>query len=116
MQTAELKAEGVRWDLGELYSGPEDPRIESDFTEARRRAEEFARNYRGKLAGLDGAALSRVLAGYEALSELLYRPSFYASLLFAGDTQNARAQQLVQRTREVATDTGNQLVFFALEL
>ena len=74
METAELKADGVRWDLGELYSGPEDPRIESDFAEARRRADEFAKTYRGKLAGFDGATLARVLAEYEALSETLYRP------------------------------------------
>ena len=116
MQTAELKAEGVRWNLAELYSSPEDSQIEKDFADARRRAEEFAKTYRGKLAGLDGAALAKVLSEYEALSELIYRPSFYANPLFAEDTQNAKAQQLVQRTREVATDTGNQMVFFALEL
>ena len=116
MHTAELKAEGVRWNLGELYSGPEDPRLETDFSDARRRAEEFARAYRGKLAGFDGGTFSRALVEYQSLSEFLYRPSFYASLLFAEDTQNAKAQQLVQRTREVATDTGNQLIFFALEL
>src|SRR2546423_7671202 len=110
MDTAELKAEGVRWKLGELYSAPKDPLIEADFAEARRRAETFAQSYRGKLAGFSGAELARVLAEYEALSELLYRPSFYASLLFAGDTQNAKTVQLVQRTREVATDTGNQVI------
>jgi oligoendopeptidase F len=116
MQTSELKAEGIRWDLGELYSGPEDPRIEGDIAEARRRSEEFARTYRGKLAGFTGAQLARVLTEYEALSEILYRPSFYSSLLFAGDTQNAKAQQLVQRAREAATDISNLLIFFSLEL
>jgi oligoendopeptidase F len=116
METAELKAEGIRWDLGELYSGPEDPRIESDIAEARRRAEEFGHTYRGKLSGFDGGRLAQALAEYEELSELLYRPSFYGSLFFAGDTQNAKAQQLVQRARETATDTSNYLIFFSLEL
>ena len=113
-----LKAEGTRWDLSELYTGPEDPRIEADLGEARRRAEVFAQTYRGKLANgqLDGQALARALAEYEALSELEYRPPFYASLLFAADTQNSQAQQLVQHTREAATEIANLLVFFSLEL
>ncbi len=113
-----LKAEGTRWDLSELYTGPEDPRIEADLGEARRRAEVFAQTYRGKLANgqLDGLALARALAEYEALSELEYRPPFYASLLFAADTQNSQAQQLVQHTREAATEIANLLVFFSLEL
>jgi oligoendopeptidase F len=118
MDTHGLKAEGVRWDLSELYQGPDDPRIEADLAEARRLAETFAQTYRGKIASgeLDGPALARALAEYEALSEIEHRPSFYASLLFAADTQDSKAQQLVQRTREVSTETANLLVFFALEL
>jgi len=118
MDTSELKAEGIRWDLGGLYTGPDDPHIEADLAEARRQAEVFAQTYRGKIAGghLDGPALARALADYETLDELRQRPSFYASLLFAADTQNQNAQRLLQRTREAATDTANLLVFFALEL
>ncbi|MEW6296861.1 MAG: M3 family oligoendopeptidase [Thermodesulfobacteriota bacterium] len=118
MDDPALKAAGVRWDLRELYDGPNDPRIEADMAEARRRAEVFAQTYRGTVAGgqLDGAALARALAEYEALTELQHRPSFYASLLFAADTQDPKAQQLVQRTREAATDTANLLIFFTLEL
>ena len=118
MDTSGLKAEGTQWDLSELYSGPEDPRLAADLTEAQQRAEAFAQTYRGKLADgqLDGPALAHALAEYEALSELDHRPSFYASLLFAADTQNPRAQQLVQRTREAATAVANVLVFFTLEL
>ena len=116
METSAANSNGVRWDLSDLYSGPEDPRIESDIAAASRRAHEFAQTYRDRLAGFDGATLSRVLAEYEALSELLYRPSFYAGLLFAGDTQSSRAQQLVQHTREATTATANLMIFFPLEL
>lgn len=118
MDTDGLKAKGIQWNLSELYSGPEDPKIETDLTEARRQAEMFAQKYRGKVASgeCDGRALARVLAEYEALAELEHRPSFYASLLFASDTQNSKAQRLVQHTREVATEIANLLVFFSLEL
>jgi oligoendopeptidase F len=118
MDTSELKAEGVRWELGELYTGPDDPRIEADLAEARRQAEVFAHTYRGQVSNghLDGPTLARALAEYEALEELRQRPSFYASLLFAADTQNQHVQRLLQRTREAATDTANLVVFFTLEL
>ena len=118
MDRAGLKGQGIQWDLSELYQGPDDPRLEADLVEARRRAEAFAQAYRGKVASgqLDGPALARALAEYEALSELEYRPSFYASLLFAADTQNGKAQHLVQHTREASTEIANLLIFFTLEL
>lgn len=116
MQTVGLKAEGVQWNLDELYAGPDDPRIETDLAEARRQAEAFALRYRGKVATLDGPGLARALEEYERLSELEGRPSFYAGLLFAADTQSQKAQQLVHRTREAATETSNIMVFFSLDL
>src|SRR5262245_33802926 len=116
MSVNTLKAEGIRWDLGELYSGPGDPRIDQDLLEAKRRAQQFAEAYRGKAGTLSGVALAGVLAEYEALSELLYRPSFFANLLFAADTQDSNAQRLIQHTREAATRTANALIFFELEL
>jgi oligoendopeptidase F len=114
---AGVKAEGVRWSLDELYSDPEDSRIDRDLRDARSGAEAFAVAYRGKIAGgeLAPADLARALGEYEALLELAQKPSFYANLLFAADTQNLRAQRQVQRTREAATEISNLVVFFNLE-
>ena len=118
MQQSGLKAEGVRWDLGGLYNSPDDSAITADLAEAQRRAEMLAQTCRGKIENgqLDGPSLARALAEYEAIAELQQRPAFYASLLFAADTQNPQAQQLTQHTREAATNIENLLVFFSLEL
>ena len=118
MQQSGLKAEGVRWDLGGLYASPDDPQLEADLVEARRQAEVFAETYRGRIESgqIDGMTLAQALVEYEAITELRHRPTFYASLLFAADTQNQSAQQLVQHTREAATSIENLLVFFSLEL
>ena len=113
---SEQHAEGIGWNLDDLYHGPDDPQLEADLAAAKRRAEAFARAYRGRIATLDGPGLAAALAEYEALLALESRPSFYASLLFAADTQNPAAQRLVQRTREAATEAGNAHVFFSLEL
>ncbi len=117
-QQSGLKAEGVCWDLGGLYASPDDARLEADLAEARRLAEVFAQTYRGRIESgqVDGPALAQALAEYEAIAELQHRPAFYASLLFAANTQNQPVQQLVQHTRETATSIENLLVFFSLEL
>lgn len=118
METDGLTAAGVCWALDDLYASPDDPRLEADVTKAKQQAEAFAAAYRGKIASaqLDGPGLAAALAEYEALTALESRPSFYAALLFAADTQNQAAQQLVQRTREAATETSNLSLFFTLEL
>ena len=87
---AGLKAEGVRWNLADLYAGPVDPGLAADTATARARAERFASAYRGRIAsGEVGAAeLHGALVEYESIQELGQRPAFYASLLAAADSQD----------------------------
>ncbi len=112
------KAEGIRWDLSELYAGPSDPLLAADAAAARQRAQQFAASFRGKIAvgALDAAALRAALVEYEAIQELGQRPGFYASLLAAADSQDPVALDLEQRTSEQQADLRTLLVFFELEL
>lgn len=115
--TAHDAAAGVRWNLGELYGGPDDPRLATDAAEARARAERFAASWRGVLAaGPSAADLRRCLIEYEAILELGQRPGFYASLLAAADTGDPRALDLEQRTTEQQAELRTVLVFLDLEL
>ena len=72
MDIGEFKAAGVCWDLGGLYTSPDDAQIEIDLMEARRCAEALAQTYRGKIESgqIDGPTLARALAEYEAIAEL----------------------------------------------
>ncbi len=110
-------ATGIRWDLGELYAGPDDPRLAADAAAARGRAERFAAEWRGVLVrGPDAADLRRCLVEYEAILELGQRPGFYASLIAAADTGDPRALDLEQRTTEQQAELRALLVFVDLEL
>jgi len=106
------------WDLSTLYSGPDDPRLEADLAEAAARAEEFGSQWRGTVAPgtLSAAELGAALDQWEGIEVLGRKPTFYASLRFAADTQNETAQALLERTRErwAAIEAG--LVFFTIEL
>jgi oligoendopeptidase F len=109
-------AETVRWDLSDLYTGPEDPRIEETLARELERAQGFEANYRGKVAALEPkpfAAMMRELAEYE---ESAARPEVYAYLLHSQDTQDHAAGRLLARVREASAERGAHLVFFALEL
>lgn len=111
----ETKAD-IRWDLSDLYDSPADPRIESDMAEARKLAEDFASRYRGRVASLEPGEMLAALKQIEQIYTIGYKPSGYASLAFSADTQNPELQTLVSRTREEATQTFNNLVFFDVEL
>lgn len=109
-------AAALRWDLSDLYRGPDDPAIDRDVEEAQRLAEEFAVARRGRIAGLDAMELRSVLVAFEELLGRAYRPSAYAMLLFSADTQDQTGQALLDSTREAAARVQTALRFLDVEL
>jgi oligoendopeptidase F len=111
-------AEGVRWNLGDLYKGVDDPAIDADLQGALKRAQAFEAAYRGKLLADGGPAADMVLAAVtelEGLYEQMYKPAVFAQLLHAADTADPKHGALVVRTQEQATLINQHLIFFDLE-
>jgi len=108
-------ARGVRWDLGDLYASPEDPRIEADLANAAEGAKRFAAAHRGRVATHSAGALAAALDEYEALQEPVARAGAYAGLLFAADTSVPRHGALLQHVQERASAIRSELLFFELE-
>src|SRR5258707_4814302 len=73
------------WNLGDLYSSPSGSDLDADLKRAASQAEAFAKDYEGKVAGLDGKALGAAVARFEVLTDLIGRISSYASLYYAQD-------------------------------
>lgn len=109
-------AEGVRWDLDELYSSPEDPRIEAVLAEALDFAREFEAAYRGRIAELSPADFVAMMKSLEEHSDRTAKPSLYASLLHTIRSTDPAAGRLVSRVREAGAERGRHTVFFGLEL
>ena len=93
-------ADGVAWDLSDLYSGTDDPKIESDLDSAEARAREFVARYRGKLASLSAAELAEAVAELEGISELADAASIFAQLLHAAKSDDPARGRLVAHTTE----------------
>jgi oligoendopeptidase F len=74
-------AEGIRWDLSDLFSAYDDPRIEAALDDCRAEAEGFALRHRGKIAGMKAADLLAALKELEQIEDSLSRVATYSSLL-----------------------------------
>ncbi len=118
-ERADTIAAGVslpRWDLSDLFPGPQSPELARALKEAEDGAKAFAAARRGRLAGLGGAALGAAIAEYERLQDLIGRIGSYAQLLYAGDMSDPQITQFYQTMQERLTDISSELLFFTLEL
>lgn len=111
-------ADGVSWNLCDLYAGLDDPKIQNDLDQALTRARAFESRYRGKIdapGGPAAAELRAALEELESLSEQMDRPAVFASLLHAAKTDEPSHGALLSRTREARTAINQHLIFFDLE-
>jgi oligoendopeptidase F len=105
----------VRWDLSDLYAGPDDAQIDADLDRALADALAFEAEYRGKLATIGAHDLAAAVEALERLNEPVARAGVYAGLLFAADTTTARHGALMQHVQERTSEIKNALIFFELE-
>jgi oligoendopeptidase F len=107
----------ANWDLSDLYSGMDDPKIELDIEEIKSCAKSFEKKYRNKINSedLDADLLYESVSELESISEKTGKLLSFAYLLFAGDTNNPKIGAFLQQMQETATDIRKYLLFFELE-
>ena len=104
------------WNLGDLYSGPEAPKLKADLKGAQARSQAFAKRLKGRLATLSGAALGAAIAEYESFTEILHKAMSYAHLYFAANTEDADSGRFYQTVYEQVNAISTETLFFTLEL
>jgi len=111
-------AEGIRWNLNDLFTAADDPEIENTLADCRARAEAFAKRVRSLMQNpqtLGAEDLLQALTELESIYEALGRVGSYAGLLYATDTANPVHQDLEQKVEQRSTEIRNLLLFFELE-
>lgn len=109
-------ANGIAWNLKDLYQAIEDAKINEDTASALARAQAFESAYRGKIrSGPTADLLLAALTELESLFEQMDKPSIYAGLLHAAKTDEPARGALVSRVREQRTVINKHLIFFDLE-
>jgi oligoendopeptidase F len=109
------------WNLSDLYTSLNDPRIKADIAKVDKDAKAFEKSYKGKLSGIvDAPAPARQLFKavqiYEALDDLAGRLGSYAGLLYAGDTDNPEIAKFYGDLSDKLTQSSAHLLFFTLEI
>ncbi|HVO94408.1 MAG TPA: M3 family oligoendopeptidase, partial [Terriglobales bacterium] len=111
-------ADGIKWNLSDLYTSYEDPQIDATLKDCHDRAAAFAARFRIPMeeprtitAELLLEALNELANIYEALG----RVGSYASLLYASDTASPNYQNLEQSVEQRSTEIRNLLLFFELQ-
>jgi oligoendopeptidase F len=111
-------AEGIRWDLSDLYAAHDDPRIDLTIKDCHAHAERFADRFRALMQDRETLTAECLLQGLrelEIIFESLGRVGTYAGLLYAADTAKPEYQDLTQRVEQRSTEVRNLLLFFELE-
>jgi oligoendopeptidase F len=111
-------ADGVAWDLGDLYAGLDDPKINHDLQAALQRAQAFETAHRGKINAPGGPSadfLAAAMQELEGLSEQRDKPLIYANLTHAAKSDDPARGALLSRTQQQAVAVNQHLIFFDLE-
>ncbi|MFZ2486615.1 MAG: M3 family oligoendopeptidase [Anaerolineae bacterium] len=109
-------AEGVAWNLADLYAGMDDPAINRDLDACDAEAAALGEMYRGRVADLSAAELAALLTRYEMLVELAGKLGSFAGLNWTQNTEDPARGALMQRVSERSARVSQQLVFLDLEL
>lgn len=107
-------AENVTWDLSDLYTSIQDPKIESDLKLAEEKAVAFEKKYKPRFEkSLNGSfPLADLLKDYKEIAVLTTKPVVFTHLSFAGRTHDAAIAAFMQKTQVRLTDISSHLVFF----
>ena len=111
-----MDAPQVIWDLTELFSCIEDPKIQKGVTQIIVSADAFEQKYRGKIASLSANGLLECLREVENFNIVFSDLTLYSSLCFAADMTQPNSQALNDRINKLEAKIAKQLAFYSLEI
>jgi oligoendopeptidase F len=104
------------WDLSDLYIAPDAPELQRDLDWLQQACADFARDYEGRLADLDAAAMLECVHRNERISAVAGRIMSFAGLRYYQQTTDAGRAKFLSDCQARITDDTTPLVFFTLEL
>ena len=110
-------AQGIRWDLSDLYVSLQDPNLNRDQEQARELASAFRSRYEGQIQAevITPTLVADSLREYEELLEKVCKPMVYARLLHSADSKEAEHGALLAATHEAFTAIQTRVMFYELD-
>ena len=103
------------WDLSDLYPSTDGPEISRDMAWLEEECAKFAKDYEGKLAGLDAAGLLKAVQRYEQIDVIAGRIMSFAGLRYYQCTTDSERAKFMADCQDQITNYTTPLVFYGLE-
>jgi oligoendopeptidase F len=111
-----LSAQQIVWDLSELFSDINDPKINQTLTQAVIMANDFEKKYRGKIVNMAPEDLLVCLQEIESFHQKVGDVGLYSSLVFSANMTLPEAQTLNDKVDKFDAKISKQLAFYSLDL
>ncbi|WP_210527906.1 M3 family oligoendopeptidase [Rubellimicrobium arenae] len=103
------------WNLSDLYASPDAPELKRDMDWVEDACASFARDFEGKLAGLDAHGLLDAVLRYERIEQVAGRIMSYAGLRYYQITTDGERAKFMSDCQDRITAFTTPLVFWGLE-
>ena len=104
------------WQLDDLFSGMDDPRLQTLFTSVETQVTKLVEREKGSLHKRNAQEVATILEEAELIAQTIDKPLVYATLLLATNQANSEFQAFFNRTQEKVTRISQQLLFIELEI
>jgi oligoendopeptidase F len=105
-----------RWDLTDLYDGPEAPALRADIEATTADAKALNAAHAGMVEAMDGAELAALVTEYERIGEVVGRIMSFAYLYYCTALEDPETGRFFQIMQEKTTDISSDLLFVTLEI
>src|SRR3989339_762229 len=113
MTNQKTGAKKVRWDLGVVYSGLDDPQMDADIEALVAKSKDFYTTHRGRLS----ETLAKALADYSEIAMLENKVALYLHLKQSTNVADAAVKaKIADVDRILSQAEGEYLTFFRIEL
>ena len=113
MTNQKTGAKKVRWDLGVVYSGLDDPQMDADIEALVAKSKDFYTTHRGRLS----ETLAKALADYSEIAMLENKVALYLHLKQSTNVADAAVKAKIADTDRILSQAeGEYLTFFRIEL
>ena len=103
------------WDLSDLYTGEDAPKLTSDRNWLEGECADFAKTYEGRLARLDRPEMLECVLRYERIGVVAGRIMSFAGLRYHQNTIDADRAKFMSDCQDQINTFTTPLVFFSLE-
>jgi oligoendopeptidase F len=108
-------AEGITWNLSDLFEPPVEPQIDAMLSAADARLDAFTASYKGRVGSLSVVEMRDLLLEYEAILEMMGKVGEYASLSWATQSDDPTRGALLQKVMERQSRLSQKCVFLDVE-